>query len=139
MLEKKIKYTDYNGNQREETFYFNISKAEMMRMQMGHTGGYDEYLKRIVNGKDSVSIYKAFEDIIKLSYGVKTEDGRSFVKTKEATDLFLQSEAYSELIMEFFTNTQSAIDFVKNVMPKEAVEAAEKDKAFEDIVKQNAA
>ena len=139
MLEKKIKYTDYNGIEREENFYFNISKAEMMRMQMGHTGGYDEYLKRIITGRDSVQIYKAFEDIIKLSYGVKSEDGKSFIKSPELTERFLQTEAYSELIMEFFNNAESAVNFVKNVMPKEAVEAAEKDKSFEEIIKEHAA
>lgn len=127
MIEKTIKYEDYNGNTLEEKFYFNISKAEMMRMQMSHSGGYDEYLKRIIAAKDEPSLYKAFEELVMLSYGVKSEDGKHFIKSKEATTLFMQSEAYSELIMEFFSNTDAVIEFVKKILPKEAVEAAEKE------------
>jgi hypothetical protein len=130
MVEEKIKYTDYNGNELTETFYFNISKAEMMRMQMGHTGGYDEYLKRIISSKDSVATYKAFEDLIKLSYGVKSEDGKYFMKRPEDLERFMQSEAYSELIFSFFNDTNRVLNFVKGIMPKEI-----RDKVKEDELK----
>lgn len=128
MLEKKIKYTDYNDVEREETFYFNISKAEMSRKEFTTEGGYSAFLQRIVEEKDSIQLYKIFEEIICLSYGEKSDDGKRFVKEKNGEKLykhFQESPAYDELIMELF-DAKKAAEFVAGIFPKDIVSQIDK-------------
>ena len=95
MLKKTITYTDYNGNERKEDFYFNLNKAEIMRMEMSTRGGLAERINRIVAAQDTPAIIEVFEDLIQKSYGVKDADGRGFVKKKEDLEAFMATEAYS--------------------------------------------
>lgn len=135
MLEKKIKYEDYNGLEREETFYFHISKAEMTRMEMTTEGGYAEYLRKIIDEKNSVKLYKLFETFVDMSYGEKTPDGKRFVKTdtdgRPLVEKFKETPAYDELILSLF-DFNNAIDFIKNIFPKDVVKQIND----EDIKKQ---
>ena len=112
MLTKTIKYTDYNGEEREEKFLFNLSKAELMEMELGTTGGMVETLKKIIETKDTPSLVKIFKDLILKSYGEKSADGKRFIKIdNEGNSLsigFSQTEAYSNLFMELATNSASA-------------------------------
>ena len=117
MYAKKITYTDFDGNERKETFYFNFTKGELLEMQIGTNGGYDKFLKRIVESKDQGEIVKIFKEIILKAYGVKSDDGRRFIKSQEVLDDFTQTEAYSELFTELATNTESAIAFINGIMP----------------------
>lgn len=39
MLEKVITYTDYDGNERKEKFYFNLTKAELTEMELSMREG----------------------------------------------------------------------------------------------------
>ena len=48
MLKKSIKYTDYNGVERVEDFYFNLSKAEVAEMELSVDGGMSAMLEKIV-------------------------------------------------------------------------------------------
>lgn len=135
MIEKRIKYTDYNGVEREETFYFHISKAEMSRKEFTTEGGYSGYLQRIVDEKDSTKLYKIFEEIIELSYGEKSEDGKRFVKERNGEKLFKlfqETPAYDELIVELF-DAQKAAQFVKGIFPKDVVDKID-EKELEDKV-----
>ena len=88
MLEKKIKYTDYNDVEREETFYFNISKAELSRKEFTTEGGYSKFLERISQEKNSTELYKIFEEIICLAYGEKSDDGKRFIKERNGGFVF---------------------------------------------------
>lgn len=129
MLKKTIAYTDYNGNERTENFYFNLSKAELMEMELGISGGYTEMLTSIIEAQDVPTLIKIWKDLILKAYGEKTADGKRFVKSKEMAEAFSQTEAYSNLFMELSTNTDAAIEFAKGIMPAElvvndAVEAA---------------
>lgn len=126
MLAKKIKYTDYNGVEREEVFYFNITKAELMTQNLMTPGGLETKLKRIINSKDVPELTKYIQDIIKDSYGVKSDDGVRFIKSKELSEMFMQTEAYSVLFMEMVTDSKKASDFVNGILPKDFVEQAEK-------------
>lgn len=126
MLAKKIKYTDYNGFEREEVFYFNITKAELMTQNLMTPGGLETKLKRIINSKDVPELTKYIQDIIKDSYGVKSDDGVRFIKSKELSEMFMQTEAYSVLFMEMVTDNKKASDFVNGILPKDLVEQAEK-------------
>ena len=125
MYKKTITYTDYNGNERTEDFYFNISEAEAIELSVQYDGGLQEYMEKIVNADDQNEIIQQFKKIIKFSYGVKSEDGRRFVKANDVVDAFVQSPAYSILFMELATNTDEAIAFINGITPnvegKEAV------------------
>lgn len=117
MLAKPITYTDYDGNERTETFYFNLSKAEVAEMQLKHPGGYAEYLQRIIDAKDQSQLIDAFKRLITDSYGVKSEDGKRFCKSSEISEAFVQTEAYSELFVELLSSGEAAAAFVNAIMP----------------------
>ena len=117
MLRKTIKYTDFDGNTREEDFYFNLSKAEVMEMEMGVAGGLSAMLKRIVAAQDSKQIIDTFKEIILKAYGEKSPDGKRFIKGPELSKGFEETEAYSELFMELATNAEAAAAFVNGVLP----------------------
>ena len=117
MLKKTITYTDYNGNERTEDFYFNLSKAEITEMEMGVSGGLVEMINRIVAAQDAPEIIKIFKNLILKSYGVKGLDGKQFIKSEELSTAFSQTEAYSELFMELATNAEAAATFVNGIVP----------------------
>lgn len=117
MLKKTITYIDYDGNSRTEDFYFNLSKAELLKLELEEKGGLSEKIRRIVAAKDVPVIIETFDDIIKKSYGVKSPDGREFIKNDEATRNFMQTEAYSEFMMELCTKDGAAADFVNAIIP----------------------
>ena len=117
MIKKTITYTDYNGNQRTESFWFNLTKAEVTRMEMSVQGGMAEMIDRIIDAQDAPSLISTFETMIQKSYGVKTPDGRGFVKRPEDLEAFMATEAYSELFMELVTNATAAAEFVNGIMP----------------------
>lgn len=125
MLAKKISYTDYNGNQREETFYFNLSKAEIMEMELGVAGGMTQLINMMIASEDGPGLAKFYKDIILKAYGEKSLDGKRFVKNQEIRDAFEQTDAYSELYMELVTDAEKASEFVRGIMPTQAVQATE--------------
>lgn len=118
MLKKTITYTDFNGVERTEDFYFNLTKAEVTEMEMSVHGGMAHMLETIVASKDNKQIVSIFKEIVLKSYGEKSLDGRRFMKTKEITESFSQTEAYSEIFMELALNEKAAADFVNGVLPK---------------------
>ena len=118
MLKKTIKYIDYDGNEREEDFYFNLNKAEVTEMELSKQGGLSEYIKRIVAAQDAPSLIELFKELICKSYGEKSLDGKRFVKSKELTEEFTQTEAYAELFVELASNAEEATKFVNGIMPK---------------------
>src|SRR5574344_1197540 len=115
MLKKTIKYTDYDGNEREEDFYFNLNKAEVTEMELSKQGGLSEYIKRIVAAQDAPSLIELFKELICKSYGEKSLDGKRFVKSKELTEEFTQTEAYAELFVELASNAEEATKFVNGI------------------------
>lgn len=119
MLKKIITYTDYNGVERTEPFYFNLSKAELMEMELGVTGGMTEMLDKIIAAKDAPSLMKTFKEMIMKAYGVKSDDGKRLIKSEELSIAFTQTEAYSVLFMELITDDKAAADFVNGIIPNE--------------------
>ena len=119
MLKKIITYTDYNGVERTEPFYFNLSKAELMEMELGVTGGMTEMLDKIISAKDAPSLMKTFKEMIMKAYGVKSDDGKRLIKSEELSIAFTQTEAYSVLFMELITDDKAAADFVNGIIPNE--------------------
>lgn len=124
MLKKVIKYEDYNGVQREEAFYFNLTKAEIMEMELTTVGGLTGMITSIVEAKDTPAIIKTFKEIILKAYGEKTPDGKRFAKSEEISEAFSQTEAYSELFMELLTDTNAAAAFVNGIVPADVMKEA---------------
>lgn len=120
MLKKTITYTDYNQAERTEDLYFNLTKAEVMEMEMSISGGLTEMIKKIVAAKDAPAIIKVFKDLILKAYGEKSPDGKRFIKSEEITTAFAQTEAYSQLFMELATDPDKAAEFVNGIIPAAA-------------------
>lgn len=126
MIKKTLTYTDYNGNERTEDFYFHLNKAEITKMEMSTAGGMAEKIQRIVAAQDQPAIIAVFEDLIQRSYGVKTPDGKGFVKRPEDLEAFVATEAYSDLFMELATNADAASEFVNGIVPADLAKQMEK-------------
>lgn len=117
MLKKKITYTDYNDQERTEEFLFNLTKAEVMEMEMSTEGGVATFVDKITAKKDGDAIMNFFKGFILKSYGEKSDDGRKFVKSQALSDAFSQTEAYSDLFMELCTKADAAAAFVRAIIP----------------------
>lgn len=119
MLKETITYTDYNGVNRTEDFYFNLNKSEIMEMEIGTTGGFAEMIQKVISAKDSAMIIKIFKDLVLKSYGEKSADGKRFMKSDEISAAFSQTEAYDQIFMKLATDTDAAIMFVNGIMPSD--------------------
>ena len=126
MLKKTITYTDYDGRERTEDFYFNLTKAELIEMDFSAKGGMQKLLEQITETNDRKRLIELVKDLILRSYGVKSEDGRRFVKTKELSEEFSQTEAFSELFMEVGTDDGAAVAFVKGILPQGLADEVDK-------------
>ena len=118
MLKKTMTYEDFNGVSRTEDFYFNLSKAEIASMELGTEGGLAEMLKRIVAAKDTKKIIEVFKDILLKAYGIKSDDGRRFIKSEELSKEFSETEAFSDLFIQLATDGTAASDFINAIIPK---------------------
>ena len=117
MLKKTVTYVDYNGVERTEDFYFNLSKAEVTEMELPVEGGFSKMLEEIVKSNDNARIIELFKEMVLKAYGEKSADGRRFVKSKELAEAFSQTEAYSEIFMELAMDEKAAAAFVNGIMP----------------------
>ena len=124
MLIETITYTDYNGVTRTEPFYFNLSQSELMEMELGTVGGFVEMINKIVAAQDMPSLIRIFKDFVLKAYGVKSDDGKRFIKSEELSIAFSQTEAYSQLFMKLATDAKAASDFINGVVPAEVSAAA---------------
>lgn len=128
MYAKKIKFTDFNGNEREQTFYFNLTEAELTEMNLSKEGGLQTYVERIVNANDVPQLSDLFKALILKSYGEKSDDGMRFMKRDkvrgEYSEEFEQTAAYSALYMELATNSDAAAEFINGLVPKNISEKA---------------
>lgn len=126
MYKKTINYTDFNGVDRKEDFYFNFMKAELVEMNMSTGGGMKAFIERITNTQDQMELIKLFKELVLKAYGVKSDDGKRFIKNQEIRDAFEQTNAYNELFMMLATNDKEATKFVNGVMPADLVAEAQK-------------
>ena len=122
MLTKTVKYTDYNGNERTETLNFHLTKAEIAEMELSMPGGMSVTIQRIIEAQDTKELIALFKDLLLRSYGVKSPDGRRFIKNDELREEFSQTEAYSEMFMELATDAKAASDFVNGIIPADMQE-----------------
>ena len=128
MIKKTVTYTDYNEVERTENFYFNLSKAEVLEMEMSTAGGMAESIQKIIDAKDMPAIIRVFKDLVLKAYGVKSDDGRRFMKTKpdgtRYADDFKETEAYSQIFMELATDADAAAKFINGIVPADLAQKA---------------
>jgi hypothetical protein len=122
MYTKKIKYNDFNGTEREEEFFFNLTKAELLEMELMQGGGMENYITRIIAEQDQGKIMQMFKEIILKAYGEKSLDGKRFVKSEEISTAFTQTGAYDVLFVELATDADAASTFINAVIPEEIVQ-----------------
>lgn len=132
MLVKKIEYTDYNGTERKEDFYFNLTEAELIEMEYTTEGGLSVMIDKLISAIDLPEIIKIFKELILKAYGVKSPDGKRFIKSEELSTEFSQTGAYAKLFMELATNAESAADFINGVLPTPSPEQQKEIKAVLD-------
>src|SRR5687768_16715194 len=110
MLKKSITYETFSGEMITEEFYFNLTKAELVEMEMSHKDGLGESLKKIIASEDGAAVIKEFKNIILKSFGTKSADGRRFIKNEQLAEEFASTEAYSVLFMDLVTSADSAAE-----------------------------
>ena len=123
MIKKTVTYTDYNGVERKEDFYFNLTKAEVMKLQLGTVGGLSAMLQKIIDTNDVPTLMNIFEDLVLKAYGVKSDDGRRFIKNDEVRAAFAETEAYSQIYMELAFDANAAAEFVNGIIPADVAKA----------------
>lgn len=121
MYKKTITYTDFDGNERTETHYFNLTKAELLNMELAQNGGMSKLIEEITQEEDVPRLVELFNEIVDKAYGKKSADGKRFVKSPEILDEFKQTQAYSDFYTELVTNTDLAIEFINNIIPKDLI------------------
>lgn len=117
MLKKTITYTDFDGVERTEDFFFNLTKAELLEMEMTVDGSFTAHVSKIAAAKDQAELVKFFKELLLKAYGVKSDDGKRFVKNDAVRDEFTATMAYSEIFMELATDAKAATAFVKGIIP----------------------
>ena len=127
MTYETITYTDYNGVTKTRKFYFNLNKSEIIKLETMTPGGIGKSLDEAAKAKDAAKLMKFFEEIIAMSYGEKSNDGERFIKSKELSEAFMQTEAYNQLFSDLLTDADKATKFINGIFPKELVEAAQKE------------
>lgn len=126
MIKKTIKFTDYNGNEREKDYWFNLSRAELAEMELRQKNGMEAMLNKMVEEEDRDKLIDFFKDIIRKSIGEKSDDGQYFFKDEDIVRKFVASEAYTELWLELINNTEAAVAFVNGIIPQALAEEAAK-------------
>ncbi|MET0786302.1 MAG: hypothetical protein ABWY25_06310 [Paenisporosarcina sp.] len=126
MLKRDITYEDFDGEKVTETFYFNLTRSEIIELEVGYKGGLQEALQRIVKADDKKTLIAEFKKIVLLAYGVKSDDGKRFIKNDELREEFSQTAAYDALFMELATSDDAAATFIRGVVPKDFAKEVEK-------------
>lgn len=119
MLKREIRYEDFDGNMTSDIFYFNLSKPELIELEVEVDRGFGQMLQDIVEAKDNKQIIAKFKQLVLMAYGVKSEDGKRFVKSEKLREEFSQTAAYAELFMELASDDKAAVIFLNGVLPRE--------------------
>lgn len=135
MYKKTITYTDFNGTERTEDFYFHMTQAEILKMEYSQEGGMTNVIQKIIETEETTKLLPLFETVVRMSYGKRSIDGRHFEKKPEYTDQFLASEAYSNMFVEFMMNADEAAKFINNVCKK--IDVDENRKSLSSMVSEN--
>lgn len=123
MFSDTITYTDFNGEETTETFYFHLSASDIARIELSHQGrgksGMVEELNRIIKKQNGAEIVAAFETFVLDSYGARSEDGRRFIKTEAVYDEFRWSNAYDVFFLKLVTDAEFGAKFINGLLPED--------------------
>lgn len=119
MIKQIVEYKDYNGEDRKEELYFNLTEAEVVEMQYSEKGGIVSYLRKILIEKDEGKVLKYFKDLLITGYGEKSPDGKYFIKDEETKKHLIYSPAYSQLFMKFARDSKAGFEFIRGMIPEE--------------------
>lgn len=135
MRKETITYTDYNGLEKTEDFYFHFTEAEVMELELTTHGGLVETMQQMIKTKDVPSIVSSVKNILLKAYGVKSPDGRRFIKSQELSTEFSQTPAYSILWMQIVQDDKKASEFFTEIVPKakQAAQANENHPALKSV------
>ena len=117
MYSETMTFTDFDGVQRTEKFYFNLTKQEVLKMDICEEGGMVKSLEKIIAESDGKRLYQRFEAIVDTAYGQKSLDGRRFMKSEGILNNFKQTNAYSDLIIKLATDAKYAANFMNSILP----------------------
>lgn len=121
------KYTDYNGVERREDYYFNFTESELIDAEYDEGGSLSSILTNIVKTNDQGALIRMFKKLILKSYGEKSIDGKRFIKSEELSTQFSQTEAFNMMYMKCVTDDKFANKFIENIIPKAVTEKAKND------------
>ena len=117
MIKETLTYVDYNGVERTEDFYFHLSKAEILDIETTMpNGSIEEWANSIFATREYDKLWKLFSNLVKQSYGIKSADGRRFMKSEEISKEFSETEAYPVLIEKFLTEPDFASNFFNSLV-----------------------
>ena len=137
MLKETITYIDFNDQERTEDFYFNLTRTELIRMEMSKNGSLTGLLTKIVKANDMPDIFEAMEMLILKAYGEKSTDGRFFNKSEEISNNFMNSPAYDKLFEKLTTDATYAYKFLMGILPKDLAEQAKKNPEILKLTAEN--
>lgn len=129
MLKKTITFKDLDGNSLTEDFYFHLSKAKIMEMELSTTGGLEASMKQLIQKRDGATIMSVFKELILKSYGERSLDGKTFLQSDELSKAFEQTDAYSELFVSLVTDDEAAAEFFNGILPEDVQQKVEEEKA----------
>ena len=137
MLKKTVNYEDFDGNKRTEDLYFNLTKLEATEFALdlpdeitdevakeGASAANMEAATRIVQKLGGKGIIDYIRKLVLKSYGIKSEDGKRFIKSEEISTEFSQTMAFDNLMMELLTDDNAASNFITAIIPSDLAEAA---------------
>lgn len=120
MIKKTVTYVDYNGVERTESFYFHYTESEILDMELSTEGGFAERVQKIIDAKDQTSLLKVIKKFVLDAYGVKSDDGRRFIKNDEVKQAFVECPAYSEIYLDLLSDDVLASEFINGIIPDSA-------------------
>ena len=119
MLKKTITYEDYNGVERTDDFYFNLTKVECMELEFGFGDGetLSGSIQTLINAGDMATVIKTIKKIVLTAYGVKSPDGKRFIKNDDVRTEFEENPAFEHLYWDLVTDAEKAADFISGIVP----------------------
>ena len=135
MLKRPITYTDFNDEEQTDVVYFNLSKSELLELELSSEGGLGNALTKIIEAKDHATLVEWFKKVILGAYGEKSADGKKFTKSDELRKEFSQTAAYEALFMELASSEDAAAAFINGIVPKDMAELLESEKLKNDTAR----
>jgi len=118
VIKQTVKYTDFNGQEQSQDFYFHLSRPELVRLEVSMEGGFQAYVQQIAQAEKMKELLEVFDKLLEMSYGKKSDDGQRFEKTPEMLAEFKSSPAYEKLWFDLATNAELGAAFINGVMPQ---------------------